>query len=41
VNGPAIVYVCIALLWIAIWIKMARDEARAEEEPRGPEAFFD
>jgi hypothetical protein len=41
VNGPALVYVLISVVWIALWIKMARDEARTEEEPRGSESFFD
>ena len=41
-NGPALFYVLIAIIWIAVWAKMARDEARTDEEPRGPESsFFD
>jgi hypothetical protein len=40
VNGAALFYVFISVIWIALWIKMARDEAKAEDEPGGPESSF-
>ena len=40
VSGAAWFYVLIAIIWIAVWAKMARDEARAEEESGGHESLF-